>query len=83
MVDTSVIEDLNTEIRSLAKDKVRFLTKIKSIKQQIRKKKWENKGLDMQMEDLQDQIRYFQLLVVVFPFLSNFLSELLKLCKSS
>lgn len=58
------IEELNTEIRKLGGEKVQLLIDTKNTKKLIKKKKWENKRLDMFAEDLKERTKYFQLLRV-------------------
>ena len=58
------IESLNMVIRSLGKEQVNLLKDMKNTKKLIRKKKWENKRLDMVSEDLIEKTKYFQLLRV-------------------
>eukprot|EP01105_Mastigella_eilhardi_P012420 TRINITY_DN2847_c0_g1_i2.p1 TRINITY_DN2847_c0_g1~~TRINITY_DN2847_c0_g1_i2.p1 ORF type:complete len:1233 (-),score=406.96 TRINITY_DN2847_c0_g1_i2:217-3915(-) len=64
VLESSIIEQLNAQIRFLAKEKVKLLTEMKNTKKGIKKKKWENQGLEMQVEDLQEKTKFFQLLRV-------------------
>jgi hypothetical protein len=64
LVNSSEIEELNSIIRSLGKQKVDQLKDQKNKKKQIKKMQWANKRLDMIAEDLQEKTKYFQLLRV-------------------
>eukprot|EP01118_Nematostelium_gracile_P017620 TRINITY_DN7592_c0_g1_i2.p1 TRINITY_DN7592_c0_g1~~TRINITY_DN7592_c0_g1_i2.p1 ORF type:complete len:289 (+),score=89.32 TRINITY_DN7592_c0_g1_i2:110-976(+) len=64
LIHRSQIENLNHVIRSLGKQKVDLLVEVKDTKKMIRKKKWDNKSLDMIGEDLVERTKYFQLLRV-------------------
>jgi hypothetical protein len=64
LINRATIENLNSVIRSLGKEKVNLLREMKNAKKTIKKKKWENKRLDMIGEDLVEKTKYFQLLRV-------------------
>jgi hypothetical protein len=64
LINRAEIENLNKDIRALGTEKVSLLKDIKNMKKLIRKKKWDNKKLDMIAEDLAEKTKYFQLLRV-------------------
>ncbi|KAH3766602.1 cilia- and flagella-associated protein 43 [Pelomyxa schiedti] len=64
LMDMSPISDLNQHIRTLSSKKVKLLTKFMGVKHNIATLKWELQGLEMRIEEFQEQIKFFQLLRV-------------------
>eukprot|EP00727_Mastigamoeba_balamuthi_P004157 m51a1_g13739 hypothetical protein (1077) ;mRNA; f:165001-168514 len=62
IIETSIVEELNGQIREFAREKASLLEEIMNTKKLIQKKRWENQGLDMQAQDLQDKTKFLQLL---------------------
>ncbi|XP_058242612.1 cilia- and flagella-associated protein 43-like isoform X2 [Hemibagrus wyckioides] len=62
LLHRNVVEDLNSTIRALGKQKIASMVECKDLRKTIIQKEWEYKRMSMQIEDLRNKARDIQML---------------------